>query len=115
MSDSQTARILSDVAWCDAHLLGFSWSESGRDLILEFSHSGGPKGDDGGKGTLRCLWTSELQVGLVYGKNVGGRPLTWDVTGEETEKGQWRILFDFAGAGAIKLTCNDLEYSPRTE
>jgi hypothetical protein len=79
--------------------------EDGRDV--QFSLSLG----DGRRGTLTCLWASDVTIDLRFASRSGGRPLSSEAKFEEVNS-LWRLVFEFPPQGVVELTCNEahLEY-----
>ena len=91
--------------WCDLSLCSVSWIEEGRDVVLCFLI---PPSDR--EIRLACRWVSGLRVALAFESNLGGYPLSWDAELKRAEGEGWSILFDFADAGSLSLTCQELEF-----
>ena len=104
MRDS-TEDIIRSTPWSDVTLLGFSWEESGRDLQLRVLLPGAGAHQDRER-LILLRWASDLAVKLEGG---GGPPLTWDTSFEREATGRWAVLFDFASAGEIRLSCAEIE------
>ena len=100
-TDEQVAQ----VKWCDISLCGISWIEDGRDVVLNFLL---PQSDRSLR--LTCQWVRGLKATLEFGSNTGGYALSWDGEVKRNDDGAWSMAFDFASAGQISLTCQDLEF-----
>lgn len=89
--------------WSDVALLGLSWEEDGRDLHLRVLLPG--VGADRER-VIVLRWASDVVVRL---EGLGGPPLTWETSFEREQSGRWAVVFDFASAGEIRLSCAELE------
>jgi hypothetical protein len=99
----------SETRWCDALLRSVSWVNEGRDLEMRLSLAA-TAGDDLSEVLFSAQWVSELRLSLAYGHNVGGYPMTWEVTFVSTAL-QWHVRFDFGPQGET-VVVNDSETAP---
>ena len=100
-----TEDIIRSTPWSDVTLLGFSWEENGRDLHLRVLLPGADASLDRER-LIVLRWASDLAVKLEGG---GGPPFTWETTFEREAAGRWTVVFDFASAGEIRLSCAEIE------
>ncbi len=101
-TDAQIARM----NWCDHTLRAISWTDDGRDLVLEFQV---PPADR--RFRVTCRWVRGLRVTLEFPADTGGGALSWEGAAKRTADGAWNLAIDFASAGGISLECQDLEFS----
>jgi hypothetical protein len=86
-------------------LLGLSWEENGRDVVLRVLLPGANASADRER-LIVLRWASDLAVKLEGG---GGPPLTWETRFEREATGRWAVVFDFASAGELQLSCAEIE------
>ena len=97
--------MVAQTNWCDLSLCSISWVEMGRDVVLSFLV---PPSD--GEMRLVCRWVRGMRIALEFESNTGGYALSWDAEVKRAEDGAWNIMFDFAEAGSLSLTCQELEF-----
>ena len=106
-----TEDTIKGILWGDLALLGLSWENGGRDVALRVLVPG-PEPDAQRERLVVFRWAAHLVVRLEFGEGCGGSPLTWDVSFEHTADGRWNVLFDFAHAGEVRLSCAEIELVP---
>jgi len=98
-----TTQIIEATVWTDVRLIGFSWYNGGRDVVMHVEM---------GSGEDRWVvftWASGLVIALSHPEGRGGSPLTWDAGFHDNGDGTWTVHFDFAEVGEIRLRCNEVE------
>lgn len=94
-------------SWTDVRLRSLSWTNDGRDLTFEMILPEDVPLSERNI-ALHCRWASNLNVALSFRENVGGFPLTWDITFNRVAN-SWRVEFAFAGVGLVSLCCSEIE------
>lgn len=92
--------------WCDVYLSGISWSEDGRDLVLDFLMPPARR-----KLRLTCRWARGLRVTLDFSPDTMGFALSWDGQITRQEDGSRGVALDFGSAGQLSLVCDEVELS----
>ncbi len=100
-----TEDVIKSTPWSDVTLLGFSWEENGQDLHLRVLLPGAGVAIDRER-VILLRWASDVAVKL---EGRGGPPLTWETTFEREATGRWAVVFDFASAGEIRLSCAEIK------
>ncbi len=95
---------VAQLDWTDVSLIGISWVEKGRDVVL---HLRMPR--SGRELDLVCRWTRGLRVSLEFADNTGGYALAWDAALKRGDDQAWSVDFDFPGEGRVSLVCQELE------
>jgi hypothetical protein len=108
MNKLMTEEQAAQMNWCDISLVGISWVENGRDVILQLILP-----SSGSEVDLVCRWAQRLHVALEFGDNSGGSPLSWDAAVKRRDDHAWEIAFDFAGDGSVSLVCQELALNSR--
>jgi hypothetical protein len=94
---------------CDVQLDGIRWD--GDDVIFTLSRNS-PKDALDPPVQMRCVWTSDLVIGLDM-TAWKGTALTWDVEYKSLPHDRWSIVMDFAQHGTIRLECDAIEIDGR--
>lgn len=94
-----SAETKSQFVFCDAHLVGLSWYEDGRDFAIKLCLS------DGRDAELLCTWAHGVRIDLRYEDDQSGHVLSWE-SYVEAEGQDWRLVLDFRSEGRIELMCN---------
>ena len=105
MSNSATDERLARMNWSDVSLVGMTWVEEGRDVVL---HLLVPPSDQ--RLDLACRWARSLRVTLEFEEDTGGYALSWDGDVKRRDDGAWKVALDFAGAGKVSLVCQELAF-----
>lgn len=102
---------MKNTPWCDVQLLGLSWVEGGRDLVLHLRLPDIPGQQDDRNRILSCRWAHALVVSLAFQERAGGFPLTWDTTFSREIDDTWCVLLDFGSLGQVRFRCYEMELS----
>ena len=99
-----TAVQFNAMNWGDAQLRNVEWLRTAPSLRLAFELAG--PGEKSRR--LELTWASALEFELRFGANEGGPPMLWDARAETLSDSRMRVTLDFAGAGSLRLICNDI-------
>src|SRR5690606_14942306 len=85
----------------DASLVGLSWGNDGKDLVLRLDHAKGYEVQ------LMCNWVRGISASISFPSDQCSPPFLWEASISPISNG-FTVVLDFASQGHLRFDCQSL-------